>query len=349
MSIGPGMFVDQFSGLARAPSRHLDGPGGPGRQTGCGTAHGRSGAACPAGHPQIACRPIVMQITMADPVPLAGSTRWKEVLAVPQGSGPTSTATRRGGTCRAAASDLVAPLVEDRRGGHQTRQDVTGVPSTSSRGGHRLDPVRPAPRPRPRRRGEHPLQVVLDNDGDDEVGDNWPTSARCSACPLLSAHASQLCDAPATRPTCSATGSRRRHAVAGGGAVWRLTGHHPTPSASPTGDSCGPATSPTWSPSTPTPWATPVERVADQPAAPTACWCAPTGVEHLWVNGCAPRADGEGSPAPPRPPPPAPGRGPDGGFLPSSDPRLLRSTLVAQCACMRPPWRPRSRRTGPPG
>jgi hypothetical protein len=35
-------------------------------------------------YPQIACRPIVMQMSLTDPTPLAEIDEWKEVLAVPR-------------------------------------------------------------------------------------------------------------------------------------------------------------------------------------------------------------------------------------------------------------------------
>jgi len=43
------------------------------------------GAALPGEvYPQIACRPIVMQMSLADPTPLGEVDEWKEVLAVPR-------------------------------------------------------------------------------------------------------------------------------------------------------------------------------------------------------------------------------------------------------------------------
>src|SRR4029450_8739516 len=87
VSIGPGLFVDQFSELAvahRAPVTwtalvaRADKPGAALRTV-------ERGAALPGEvYPQIACRPIVMQITMSDPVPLAEIDEWKEVLALPR-------------------------------------------------------------------------------------------------------------------------------------------------------------------------------------------------------------------------------------------------------------------------
>ena len=87
VSIGPGMFVDQFSEMAvrhgvpvtwTALVARADKPGAALRTV-------ERGAALPGEvYPQIACRPIVMQIAMTDPIPLAEIDVWKEVLARPR-------------------------------------------------------------------------------------------------------------------------------------------------------------------------------------------------------------------------------------------------------------------------
>jgi N-acyl-D-amino-acid deacylase len=87
VSIGPGLFVNQFSELAvrygipvtwTALVTRADKPGAALRTV-------ERGASLPGEvYPQIACRPIVMQISMTDPTPLAEIDEWKEVLARPR-------------------------------------------------------------------------------------------------------------------------------------------------------------------------------------------------------------------------------------------------------------------------
>ena len=89
ISIGPGLFVNEFSSLAvrygipvtwTALVTRADKPGAAMRTV-------ERAASLPGEvYPQIACRPIVMQITMTDPTPLAAIDEWKEVLALPRSS-----------------------------------------------------------------------------------------------------------------------------------------------------------------------------------------------------------------------------------------------------------------------
>src|SRR5205823_7280483 len=87
ISIGPGLWLDQFSELAvrngvpvtwTALVARADKPGAALRTV-------ERGAALPGEvYPQIACRPIVMQTSLADPSPLGEIDEWKEVLATPR-------------------------------------------------------------------------------------------------------------------------------------------------------------------------------------------------------------------------------------------------------------------------
>ena len=122
VSIGPGLFVRQFSELAvryRIPVTwtalvtRADKPGAALRTV------ERGGALPGEVYPQIACRPIVMQISMTDPAPLAEIDEWKEVLALsPRGAGRPVRGRRVAGPGPAGhARGLEPPLVEDRRAG----------------------------------------------------------------------------------------------------------------------------------------------------------------------------------------------------------------------------------------
>ena len=137
VSIGPGLFVDQFSELAvrtgvpvtwTALVTRADKPGAARRTV------ERGGALPGEVYPQIACRPIVMQISLTDPAPLAEIDEWKEVLAVPRDERADLYA-----RCRLAgpgpardARGLGAPLGEDQRRGDRTpRRRSSACPSTS--------------------------------------------------------------------------------------------------------------------------------------------------------------------------------------------------------------------------
>jgi N-acyl-D-amino-acid deacylase len=301
VSIGPGLFVDQFSELAVAHGvpvtwtalvARADKPGAALRTV-------ERGAALPGEvYPQIACRPIVMQITMIDPVPLAEIDVWKEVLALPRQERSALYADSawrdraRAATLDAWSHRWPKTSVEE-TGAHP---DAVGIP---------LDRLAEA-------RGTTPFdlmldlalsdamttryRIVLDNDGEDEIGDLLADPRTLLGLSDAGAHASQLCDA------CFSTHLlghwvRERGALSLEEAVWRLTGHPHRAfripvrglvqegyfadlvAFDPEHVGC-----------------TPVERVADQPGGADRLVVRSTGVEHVWVNGVATRRAGEDVP-----------------------------------------------------
>jgi N-acyl-D-amino-acid deacylase len=298
VSIGPGLFVDQFSALAvrhgipvtwTALVARADKPGAALRTV-------ERGAALPGEvYPQIACRPIVMQIGMTDPVPLAEVDEWKEALALPRDQ-------RAGLYADASWRDRARPAT---LAAWSHRWPKTSVEETTIHGdavGIPLDRLAAE-------RGTTPFdlmldlalsddmatrfRVVLDNDGDAEVGDLLADKRTLLGLSDAGAHATQLCDA------CYSTHLlghwvRERKAITLEDAVWRLTGHphqafrvaerglvqegfHADLVAfDPERVGCGA-----------------VERVHDQPGGTDRLVVRSTGIEHLWVNGRATRAGGE--------------------------------------------------------
>ncbi len=136
------------------------------------------------------------------------------------------------------------------------------------------------------------FRVVLDNDGDDEIGALLADKRTLLGLSDAGAHASQLCDA------CFSTHLlghwvRDRKAVSLEDAVWRLTGH-PARAFRIAGRGLvregyfadlaafDPATIGTM----------PIERVHDQPGGADRLVVRSTGVEHMWVNGVATRSEG---------------------------------------------------------
>ena len=301
VSIGPGMFVDQFSAMAvrhgapvtwTALVARADKPGAALRTV-------ERGAALPGEvYPQIACRPIVMQISMTDPVPLAEIDVWKEVLARPRGERAALYADdawrdrARGETVDAWHHRWPKTSVEETG----THHEVVGVP---------LDRLAVE-------RGTTPFDVmldlalsdgmatrfriVLDNDGDGEIADLLADERTLLGLSDAGAHASQLCDA------CYSTHLlghwvREREAITLEEAVWRLTGHpHQAFRIAERGlvQQGFHADFVAFDPGAV--GCTPVERVADQPGGADRLVVRSTGVEHTWVNGVATRVAGEDVP-----------------------------------------------------
>jgi N-acyl-D-aspartate/D-glutamate deacylase len=298
VSIGPGLFVDEFSELAvrygvpvtwTALMARADKPGAALRTV-------ARGAALPGEvYPQIACRPIVMQMNLADPTPLGEIDEWKEVLAIPRQErsllyGDPSWRDRARPTTLAKWQHRWSKIDVEETGIHQA---LVGI---------RLDELAA-------RRATTPFdllldlalsdhlatrfRVVMDNDGDDEIGALLADKRTLLGLSDAGAHASQLCDA------CFSTHLlghwvRERKALSLEDAVWRLTGQpHQAFRLADRGlvregffadlvafDAAAVGT-------------TPVERVHDQPGGADRLLVRSTGIEHIWVNGVTTRAGGE--------------------------------------------------------
>jgi N-acyl-D-amino-acid deacylase len=301
VSIGPGLFVDQFSDLAvrngvpvtwTALVARADKPGAALRTV-------ERGAALPGEvYPQIACRPIVMQIGMLDPVPLAEIDVWKEVLARPRDTRAELYADdawrdrARAVTLEAWSHRWPKTSVEE-TGIHA---DAVGLPLdrlAADRGTTPFDAMLDlaltdgmATR----------FRIVLDNDGDAEIGGLLADKRTLLGLSDAGAHATQLCDA------CYSTHLlghwvRARKALSLEDAVWRLTGHpHVAFRLRERGlvregyhadlvafdpDEVG---------------CSPIERVHDQPGGADRLVVRSTGIEGVWVNGTPTRVAGEDIP-----------------------------------------------------
>ena len=298
VSIGPGLFVDQFSDMAvkfgvpvtwTALVARADKPGAAMRTV-------DRGAALPGEvYPQIACRPIVMQTSLADPSPLGEVDEWKEVLALPRD--------RRAALYRDPSwRDRARPSTLATWSHRWSKIDIEETVAHQDLVGRKLDQLAAE-------RGTTPFdlmldlalsdhlatrfRVVMDNDGDDEIGDLLADKRTLLGLSDAGAHASQLCDA------CYSTHLlghwvRERKALSLEDAVWRLTGQ-PRQAfriarrglvqqgmfadlVAFDADTIGTA---------------PVERVSDQPGGADRLLVRSTGVEHMWVNGVATRQAGE--------------------------------------------------------
>jgi N-acyl-D-aspartate/D-glutamate deacylase len=306
ISIGPGLFVSEFSALAvrygipvtwTALVTRTDKPGAALRTV-------ERAASLPGEvYPQIACRPIVMQITMTDPAPLAAIDEWKEALALPRGE-------RAALYADASWRDRARPATLAAWAHRWPKLSVQETAASPGAIGVPLDELAAA-------RGTNPFdlmldmaladaalddsaptrfRVVLENDADDEIGALLADKRTLLGLSDAGAHASQLCDA------CFSTDLlgrwvRERQVISLEEGVWRLTGH-PAQAFRIQGRGLvregyfadlvafDPATI----------GASALERVCDQPGGADRLVARSTGVRHMWVNGVASRRDGQDIP-----------------------------------------------------
>jgi N-acyl-D-amino-acid deacylase len=301
VSIGPGLFVDQFSELAVATGVPVTWTALVARADKPGTALRtveRGGALPGEVYPQIACRPIVMQVSLTDPVPLAEIDVWKEVLAAPRDAraalyaDPAWRDRARDVTLSAWAHRWPKTSIEE-TGRHHS---VIGIPLDRLAAGLGTTPFDALLDLALADDMATRFRIVLDNDGDDEIGDLLADKRTLLGLSDAGAHASQLCDA------CYSTHLlghwvREREALSLEDAIWRLTGH---PRAAFRIAERGlvregwhadlVAFDPT------TVGTTPITRVHDQPGGADRLVVGSTGVEHVWVNGTATRRGGEDLP-----------------------------------------------------
>jgi N-acyl-D-aspartate/D-glutamate deacylase len=246
--------------------------------------------------PQVACRPLVFQITMEDPFPMAMVPGFDEVLAAPR--------ERRADIYADPAwRERVKPEVE-RIWGHALKKvtiDETEL-HAALRDGPTLTEIA-------EQRGvsavdalfdlalEENLQTrfrfVLVNDGEDEIGELLNDNRAVLGLSDAGAHASQICDA------CFSTHLlgywvREKGAVTLEQAVHRLTGHaakvfrvHDRGVLQPGAFADLVAFDPD------TVGVSGMDRVFDLPAGADRLLARSSGIEHVWVNGDPIRQDGK--------------------------------------------------------
>ncbi len=246
--------------------------------------------------PQLACRPIVMQLTMADPGPLARVPAFNEIVMVPHGQ---------------RAGILSDPAWRERA---RADSDVVGWPpferiTVQETEAHAELRDGPTLAELAKQRGEHPLdvmcdlaladnlrtrfRVVLANADYDELAEMLRDDRLLLGLSDAGAHASQLCDAVFSTYLLQHW-VRETGVLSLEKAVWRLTGHP----ASIFGLSGRGTVRPgnyadlvAFDPETIA--VEPMERVFDLPAGADRLVAASTGVEAVWVNGVPTRTDGK--------------------------------------------------------
>lgn len=298
-TIGPGFYMKELAALSETTGRPatwtalLTMAEAPGRALGeLDKQAGLPGEVWP----QVACRPLVFQITMEDPFPMALVPGFDEVLAAPR--------ERRADIYADPAwRDRVRPEVE-RIWGHALKKvtiDETEL-HASLRDGPSLTEIA-------EQRGVHPVDALFDlaleenlatrfrfvlvNDGEDEIGDLLNDNRSVLGLSDAGAHASQICDA------CFSTHLlgywvREKRALSLEQAVHRLTAHAARvfrvadrgvlrPGAYADLVAFDPGTV----------GVSGMERVFDLPAGADRLLARSSGIEHVWVNGQPIRQDGK--------------------------------------------------------
>ena len=227
---GPDLFVEEFAEMARETGRPVTWAAlvaVKGHPELASSVAERVEVAGPGVYPQIACRPIVAQVTLADPAPFANVAAFGEALARP----------------RSARPDLYADPLWQRRAAEEMERLWTGklaqatVQETRAhpdlRGGPTLGRMAES-------RGVTPLQVMVElalaedlatrfrvvmaNDDDDQIAALLNRDRFLLGLSDAGAHATQLCDANFSTYLLSHW-VRDRGDLTLEHAVWRLTGH----------------------------------------------------------------------------------------------------------------------------
>ena len=294
---GPGLFLDEFAslstelGLPVTWTALLTGFGARGTATALAE---RTAALGGEVWPQIACRPLVMQVALEDPFPIAMLPSMKEVLAVPRGERAGVYADQawreraRPEVSKAWATRWSKMSIEE-TGRHHALRGRTVAELAEERGVEPFDVLVDLSLEDDLRTR---FQVVLLNDDEVEVAELLQDKRTVLGLSDAGAHASQLCDA------CFSTHllgywSRERGTLPLEEAVWRLTGHpaqvfrlegrglvregYAADLVAFDAEKVG---------------TTEARRTWDLPAGADRLVVDSLGIEHVWVGGVATRADG---------------------------------------------------------
>ena len=298
---GPGLWVEELAQLAKQVGRPvswtalLTGFGPPGSATGILQRQAELGGEV---WPQVACRPLVMQLNLEDPFPLAQLPAFKEVLATPRARRTELYADRdwrerarpelgRGWSKRLPKA-VVAETDKNRDMIGRTLADIAAE------------------------RGVEPFDVMVDlslaedlhtrftivlaNDDEDELGNLLRDHRSLLGLSDAGAHASQLCDACFSTHLLSHW-VRDRKVLGLEEAVWRLTCHPAQAFRIPGRGKLAPGYAADLVAFDPdTVGVSEMERVWDLPAGADRLVARSQGVEHVWVNGVAVRTDGKDVP-----------------------------------------------------
>jgi N-acyl-D-aspartate/D-glutamate deacylase len=298
-TIGPGFYVKEMAALSEAIGRPVTWTAlltlseAPGRAKETLDKQAALGGEV---WPQIACRPLVFQITLEDPFPFAMAKGFDEILAAPR-------AARADIYSDPEWRDRVRPEL-DRVWGHTWGKDWIDETEkhVDLRQGPSIAEIATA-------RGQHPMDAMIDlaleedlktrfaivlaNDGKDEIADLLNDNRAVIGLSDAGAHASQICDA------CYSTHLlghwvRELGAISLEQAVHRLTAHAANVFRIPDRGALRPGAFADLCAFDPdTVGVAGVDRVFDLPSGADRLLARSSGIEHVWVNGEAIRLDGK--------------------------------------------------------
>jgi N-acyl-D-amino-acid deacylase len=249
--------------------------------------------------PQIACRPIVAQVTLADPAPLANVPAFGEILSLERDG---RTALYRDPQWRERAyagvrekwgRKLDDATVQETRIHEELRDAPTLGELAAQRGGTALDVAVElslaedlATR----------FRIVMINDDEQQVGRLLQNHSMLLGLSDAGAHTSQLCDASFATYLLQRW-VRELGVLSLEDAVWRLTGHPAQVYGLSGRGSISPgavADLVAFDPATV--GSGPLERIADFPGGADRLVAPSIGIEHVWVSGYRTRTDGKDVP-----------------------------------------------------
>jgi N-acyl-D-aspartate/D-glutamate deacylase len=301
-TVGPGFFVRQFAELSEAIGRPTTWTALLTGMLGRGWATRQLEKQASLGGevwPQVACRPLVFQITLEDPFPFAMVPAFDEVLAAP----------------RERRADVYADLAWRERARAEVERQWTDrwakttIAETTVHGALRDGPSLAALSAE-RRVDPFDLlldlaldedlatrfRVVLSNDDEDEIAELLRDERTVLGLSDAGAHASQLCDACFSTHLLSHW-VRDKEVLSLEQAVWRLTSHPAHVFRLGDRGVIRPgirADLVAFDPDRVAP--TPLERVHDLPAGADRLIARSTGIHHVWVNGDPIVRDGDDVP-----------------------------------------------------
>ena len=297
-TVGANLFMDQFAEISQLTGRPvswtalLSGMWGEGGAVSIIDATAQRGGDV---WPQVACRPLVMQVTMADPFPMATMASFQEVLAVPHD--------QRAGVYRDPAwrarmhadhslwgDRLIKATIQETNLHHELVDGPTVGELAVRRGVDPLDLMIDLAL-------EDDLatryRIVLANDDEVELTTLLQDERTVLGLSDAGAHASQLCDANFSTHLLGVW-ARERGVLSLEQAVWRLSGQAAEVFRLEGRGRIvegGAADLVVFDPDTV--GSEPLERVWDLPAGADRLIAHSRGIEHVWVNGTAIRREGE--------------------------------------------------------
>ena len=297
-TVGANLFMDQFAEISKATGRPVSWTALLSGMWGAGGAASIMEATAQRGGdvwPQVACRPLVMQVTMADPFPMATMDAFQEVLAVPHERRPD---VYRDPEWRARmhadhsmwGDRLTKATIQESERHHDLVDGPTMADLAQQRGVDPFDLMIDLAL-------EDDLatryRIVLANDDEEELAGLLQDERTVLGLSDAGAHASQLCDANFSTHLLSEW-VRNRGTLTLEQAVWRLSGQAADVFRLEGRGRIvegGAADLVVFDPDSV--GSEPLERVWDLPAGADRLIAHSTGIEHVWVNGTAIRREGE--------------------------------------------------------